>query len=361
MTGGPVKRALPQVRRREVNDSGQDWVRFEEPRPTPHLPVVARPALAGVDLAAWARGQRARVDEALHRHGAVLFRGFDVVTPEAMDAVIQALDGEALKYEERSSPRSQVSGHIYTSTDHPPAERIYPHNEQSYNLTFPLRLYFSCVTPAQAGGETPLVDSRRVFQRLPAALRARFLEQGYTYVRNFGHRLGLSWQTAFQTEDRAEVEAYCRRSGIEFEWREGNRLRTRQVRRAAGLHPVTGEAVWFNHATFFHVSTLPPQVGRVLLEELGEEELPNNTYYGDGSPIEPATLETLRAAYDAELVALPWERGDLLVVDNMLAAHARAPFSGPRRVLAGMARPFAWSDVPPIPASEDRPPGASPP
>lgn len=344
-TSGPTKRALPQVRRREVDSSGQDWVRFEELRPGLHLPVVARPTLPDVDLAAWARAHRARVDEHVHRHGAVLFRGFDVVTPEAMDRAIQALADAALPYEERSSPRSQVQGHIYTSTDHPPAERIYLHNEQSYNLTFPLRLFFACVTPAPQGGETPLADSRRVFQRLPAALRARFLEQGYMYVRNFGHQLGLSWQTAFQTEDRAEVEAYCRRNGIDFEWREGNRLRTRQVRRAAGLHPVTGAPVWFNHATFFHVSTLPAHVGSVLLAELGEDGLPNNTYYGDGSPIEPATLETLRAAYEAEQVAFPWERGDLLVVDNMLAAHARSPFSGPRKVLAGMARPFDWSNV----------------
>ncbi|MCY1073921.1 TauD/TfdA family dioxygenase [Archangium lansingense] len=345
-----MKKALPQVKRREVAESGEDWVRFEPLEPGLHLPVLARPTLPGVDLANWASKHRARVDEHLHRHGAVLFRGFDIASAEALERSIRAVADESLPYEERSSPRSQVSGNVYTSTDHPPAEHIFPHNEQSYNQAFPLRLFFCCVTPAQEGGRTPLVDSRRVFQRLPPALRTRFLEQGYTYVRNFGGQFGLSWQTAFQTESPAEVEAYCRRNHIQFEWREGQRLRTRQVRRAAGLHLASGEPVWFNHATFFHVSTLPPAVASALLAEFGQEDLPNNTYYGDGSPIEPEVLEALRAAYHAETVSFPWERGDLLVVDNMLAAHARTPFSGPRKVLVGMARLFPWDDVRPVPS-----------
>ena len=351
MTSDSKKRALPQVKRKEVGVSGEDWVRFEEARPGLHLPLLARPTIPGVELCEWARGHQALIEQHLHRHGAILFRGFDVVTPEQMDRFIQATAGGALVYEERSSPRSQVSGNIYTSTDHPPSERIFLHNEQSYNLSFPLRLFFTCVTPSLEGGETPLADSRRIYQRLPPELRARFLEKGYMYMRNFGSNFGLSWQTAFQTEDKAEVEAYCRRNAIDFEWRDGNRLRTRQVRRAAGLHPVTGEPVWFNHATFFNVSVLPPAVGAALLAEFGEENLPNQTFYGDGSSIEPHVMDTLRAAYEAEQVSVPWQRGDLMLIDNMLAAHARSPFAGPRLVLAGMARPFPWSDVRPVEAA----------
>jgi hypothetical protein len=32
--------------------------------------------------------------------------------------------------------------------------------------------------------------------------------------------------------------------------------------------------------------------------------------------------------------------GDILMVDNMLVAHGREPFSGPRKILVAMAEPF---------------------
>lgn len=337
-------KTLPSLTRRKVDASGEDWVRFEPPSGTV-LPGVVSPALPGLDLAEWAGGHRDLVEAHLHTHGALLFRGFGIHSAEALGPVVQALAGEPLPYSERSSPRSQVHGHIYTSTDHPPSESIFLHNEQSYNLTFPLRLVFCCVTAAPHGGETPLADTRRIHQRIPPEVRARFLEQGYLYVRNFDGRFGLSWQTAFQTEDRAEVEAYCRRNEIAFEWKEGQRLKTWQRRRAACRHPVTGEPVWFNHATFFHVSTLPSAIGAALIAELGEEALPHTTFYGDGSPIEPHVLELLRAAYHEETVAFSWREGDVLLVDNLLAAHGRAPFAGPRRVLAALARPLSWDAV----------------
>ena len=168
------------------------------------------------------------------------------------------------------------------------------------------------------------------------------------YVRNFGTGLGLGWRDAFQTEDRGEVEAYCGENRIELEWRGGERLRTRQVRSAAALHPRTGERVWFNHATFFHVSTLEPRTRDVLLSALAEDELPNQTFYGDGSPIPPEVMDALRAAYHQATVRFPWEAGDLLLLDNMLTAHARDPFKGPRRVLTAMADPCRWDDVAPV-------------
>jgi alpha-ketoglutarate-dependent taurine dioxygenase len=285
------------------------------------------------------------LDRQLDRHGALLFRGFPLETTDDFERFVAASSGAPLDYTERSSPRSRVSGRIFTSTDYPPEMPIFLHNEQSYNRVFPQRILFFCVQPAETGGATPIADVRQVYRRIDPAVRRRFAAEGYLYTRNFGDRLGLPWQEAFGTADPAEVERYCRDNEIEFEWKGDGRLRTRQHRRAAGLHPRTGEPVWFNHLTFFHVSTLEPQVRDALRAGLADEDLPNNTWYADGSPIEPEVLEHLRAAYQAETFAFPWQRGDVLMLDNMSVAHARESFSGPRRIVAAMAGPVSWADV----------------
>ena len=62
---------------------------------------------------------------------------------------------------------------------------------------------------------------------------------------------------------------------------------------------------------------------------------------GDGADIEPAALDELRAAYDAETVTIPWQEGDIMMLDNMLAAHGREPYTPPRQIVVGMAEP--WS------------------
>jgi alpha-ketoglutarate-dependent taurine dioxygenase len=297
--------------------------------------------VAGVDLLAWATQHRVSLEQQLLRHGALLFRGFAVQTAEDFSRLISALYGQPLEYHERSSPRSQVSGHIYTSTDHPPDQAIFLHNENSYQPAWPLRICFFCKLPALQGGQTPLADMRRIYARLPARIRERFAEKQVLYVRNFGDGLGLPWQEVFQTQERARVEAYCRETGMSCEWKDHNRLRTRRIGQAVICHPQTREMLWFNHAVFFHVSTLPPQVRAVLLRQFQVEDLPANTYYGDGTPIEEGVLDELRQLYQEETVAFPWQQGDVLLLDNMLVAHGRAPFCGPRQVLTGMAQPFA--------------------
>lgn len=344
MTGTPSFDRFKSARRKAVRLSDEQLVKstyFGDGK----LPLVMEPNVDNVNLVAWAEGHREQISEQLSRHGGILFRGFDLDPLGGFEKFVAATSEEALKYTERSSPRHQVQGRVYTSTDHPASQRIFLHNEQSYALTFPLRILFACVTAAESGGETPIADCRKVYQRIDPEVRRRFADKGYLYVRNFGDGFGLTWQNAFQTEDPKVVEEYCRGHEIDFEWKGDGRLRTRQKRRAVAVHPTTGEPVWFNHLTFFHVTTLEEPVRSSMLGEFAEEDLPNNTFYGDGSRIEDDVLEHLREAYRAETVAFPWQRSDVLMLDNMLCAHGRSPFSGDRKVVVAMAAPYRWADV----------------
>jgi len=287
------------------------------------------------------REDRDSIRDALARHGAVLLRGFEVAGVPGFDQVVRDLSGAPLTYSERSTPRSRISGNVYTSTDYPPQEEIFAHNENSYQAVWPLTLYFYCVEPPTTQGATPLASTRRVLASIDPEIRAEFERRKWMVVRNYGDELGLPWQEAFNTDDRGEATAYCERNGIRAEWLSGDHLRTRAVREPVHRHPATADRVWFNHATFFHVSTLPPEVREGLLEMCGEENLPNNTYYGDGGRIPDDVLDHLRDCYRKATVRFDYERDDVLVVDNMLSTHAREPFTGPRRIAVAMAEPSA--------------------
>lgn len=332
-------------RRRPISLSAEQLIKADELQPGQALPLQIQPAGAELNLLAWAEHNAEFIRSSLLKHGGILFRNFDVPGVTEFEQVIETLSAAPLEYRERSSPRHNVSDKIYTSTDYPADQSIFLHNENSYQHTWPLKIFFFCETPAQRGGETLIADGRQVYARLAPQLRERFRQKRVMYVRNFRPGLGLPWQTVFQTRDRAAVEEYCARASIKTEWRAGDSLRTRQVRPAVLRHPQTGEAVWFNHAAFFHVSTLAPALRKELLANFKEDELPSNTYYGDGSPIEPAVLDDIRAAYWQEVVPVAWQQGDVLLLDNMLAAHGRAPFAGSRKILVGMAEPCSHADV----------------
>ncbi|MGY2217382.1 TauD/TfdA family dioxygenase [Pseudomonas sp. P7758] len=341
----PAARTLGGVRRKAMNVAPQQLVSERLLSPDHALPLVIEPAVNGVDLVAWATGEREALEQKLLQYGALLFRGFDVASVEHFDQVIAALSPGALEYMFRASPRTRVGGNIYTSTDYPADQMIFPHNEHSYSPRFPLRLFFYCQLPSETGGETPIGSTRAVKARISADIEARFREKGVLYVRNYGDGFGLPWQSVFQSADRSEVEAYCASVGIEVEWKENNRLRTRQRGPAVVRHPRTGEEVWFNHATFFHISTLPPALRDSLQSNFNDLDLPTNTFYGDGAPIEPEVLESLRAAYLDSLVRFSWQQGDVLFIDNMLAVHGREPFTGNRAIMTGMAEALLSSDV----------------
>jgi alpha-ketoglutarate-dependent taurine dioxygenase len=301
--------------------------------------LVVTPCGTGdaAELAAVACEAAAR---SLSDSGALLFRGFHVDEAAGFHDFAAGFGHDLLSYDFASTPRRRIDRGVYSSTEYPAHQWIPQHNEQSYTLRWPMKIWFYCAIAAARGGETPIADSRAVHRRLDPAIRRRFAERGVLYVRNYGNGLDVPWEDVFGTERRDEVEAFCRDQQIAWEWLDDGALRTRQLCQGEARHPTTGEMLWFNQAHLFHVSGLEPAVRDALLAAVDEIDLPRNAYYGDGTPIEDAVLDEIRAAYEAEMLRFAWTEGDVLMLDNMLMSHGRAPFEGKRRVLVAMAEPW---------------------
>ena len=304
------------------------------------MPLVVQPSAQAKTWQKWLPTLQELARTRLPEVGALLLRGFDVLGEQPFQQLARAFGHELLSYEFGSTPRKAVEQGVYTSTEYPAHQVIPLHNEQSYTLAWPLKIWFHCVQPSAEGGETPIADSRLVYQKLDPALRERFAERRLMYVRNYGNGLDLPWEQAFNTDDRAEVERFCLANRIDFEWKADGELRTRQVCQAVARHPHTGDMVWFNQAHLFHVSNLAPAVREGLLAVVEDPlDLPRNVYYGDGSPLEDHALTHIREVLDDCTVRFPWQQGDVLMLDNMLVAHGRASFKGSRKVIVAMAEP----------------------
>lgn len=296
----------------------------------------------------WVAEHAAAIKSLASRAGVVLIRGFDIATPEAFRAVCHAVEPGLRNYTGGDSPRTGVADRVYTSTEYDPGLEVLLHNELSYAGWSPRLVFFGCLLPAESGGETQIADGREVYRRMPAAIRDRFERRGVAYLQHLWDAegepgVGKSWQQTFETADRSEAEDYLARSGMTWQWT-GYGLRTRAVRPAVVDHPETGETCWWNQADQWHrdLGGVKTSFGaqddpRFDPPTAGEATLGNHVTYGDGGEIDVADLETVRQIARAAEATFPWQAGDVMVVDNVLAMHGRKPYKGDRRVLVAMA------------------------
>ena len=292
----------------------------------------------GLSLQDWIAQNKTAVEEYVTNNGLLLIRGLDIPSEEFGNVLTDLFGDLMLRHPPRSTPRTEVKNNIYTATEYHPSQWIPQHNENAYSNAWAMRIGFLSVTPAQKQGNTPLSDSREAYREIPAEIRDEFERKKIMYVRNYSN-VDLPWTEVFQTEDKNEVEAYCRKNDITYEWTDMG-LRTKQTNQATIAHPVTGEMLWFNQAHLFHVSSLEEELKEGLIALLGEENLPRNTYFGDGTPIDEAHLNIIREVYDRTKFTFQWQKSDLLLLDNMLYTHGREPFEGPRKTLVGMAKSY---------------------
>ena len=308
-----------------------------------NMPIMITPAVDNVDLAGWCAGHAEELGGYFDKYGCILFRGFPLDTAADFEAVASSIAGD-LFAEYGDLPPESAGEKVYGSTPYPPDKMILFHNESSHLSSWPLRQFFFCVIPSTDRGTTPLLDCRTVLEALEPEIREQFAEKGLLYVRNFSEGIDVPWQEFFKTEDRAEVERICAEAGMTCEWTD-NGLRISQRAEAVRAHPRTGEPIFFNQIQLHHVSCLDDETRTALRQLFADDDLPRNVHFGDGTPIPDAVVDRIGELFEELCVEFPWQKGDLVAVDNMLVAHARRPFSGPRKLLVAMGEMMHASDL----------------
>ena len=282
----------------------------------------------------------AMLKELLLKHGAVLFRGFNVNGNEDFQNVKEKFSGASnFSYMDGNSPRTKLASNIYTSTEYPKEYAITLHNEMSYSNRWPQFLFFTCQIPSEEGGETPLADCRLILKKLNPDIVNKFREYGVKYTRYLAGSKGMgkSWMSTFDTTDKTVIENYCKENNVEYFW-ENNNLCLSHKGPGIIKHPVTHEEVWFNQANQFHPSSLPGEVYEYLKSQYSKSKYkyPQYAFYGNGDEIPEEYLKEVTEVHFETALKFKWEKGDLVVLDNLLMAHGRMPFKGERKVLVSM-------------------------
>lgn len=344
LSSGPMARKIGSIQRKAVSLTDAPLVTTRPVNDGQQFIQIYEPVGNDVDISGWLAHNREPLEADLLVHGALLLRGFQIKSVGDFEQAAKSFYGE-LYGGYGDLPRAGASEAIYQSTPYPPDKAILYHNESSHLDSWPMKIGFLCVQKAPVGGCTPLLDCRAVCDKLDPAVFEEFKAKGLMYVRTFSEGIDVSWRRFFHTDDKAAVEAKCAEAGVECEWAKNDTLRTKQIGPAVVHHPKTGEILFFNQVQLHHIYCLDAATRESLLTLVGEDNLPRHCRFGDGSPISDDIMAHIGEVYEANAVRFDWLEGDIALLDNMRTAHARDPYSGPRKIVVAMGQMFAKKDL----------------
>ncbi|XP_051136264.1 clavaminate synthase-like protein At3g21360 [Andrographis paniculata] len=288
-------------------------------------------------LLAAVRDGKPRLDTLLHTHGAILFRGYNSSpTASYFNDVVEAFGYEELPYVGGAAPRTNVVGRVFTANESPPDQKIPFHHEMAQVPEYPLKLFFFCEVEPVEGGETPIVLSHVVYERMKVK-HPEFVEKlekhGVIYVRVLGEDddpsspIGRGWKSTFLTNDKSVAEERAAKLNMKLEWTEDGVKTIMGPIPAIKYDETRQRKIWFNS---------------MVAAYTGWEDKRNDpkkaVMFGDGTPLpEQLVLDCLKIL-EEESVAIPWEKGDVILIDNLAVLHARRPFTPPRRILASLCK-----------------------
>ncbi|KAH6832109.1 2-oxoglutarate and oxygenase superfamily protein [Perilla frutescens var. hirtella] len=306
------------------------------------FPAVLSPAMSPCVLAAAVKEEKTWLESLLHRHGAILFRGYDSSsTASDFNDVVEAFGYTELPYVGGAAPRTKVVGRVFTANESPPHRKIPFHHEMAHACIpeHPGKLFFFCEEEAASGGETPILLSYVVYEKMkekyPDFVK-RLEKVGLLYTRIMGEEddpssaIGRGWKSTFWTTDKIVAQHRAAKLKMKLEWTENGRVKTIMgpipAIKCKEMMP-TPRKIWFNSMAAAYTAW-------------GDQwNDPKKTVsFGDGDPLPENIIHDCLKIMEEESIDVPWRKGDLLMMDNFAVLHARKPFTPPRRILAALCK-----------------------
>lgn len=299
--------------------------------PNPTLPQFDLPFLTQS-----ISSQKPWLESILHESGAILLRGFPIHTASDFNDVVESFGFDELPYVGGAAPRTNVVGRVFTANESPPDQKIPFHHEMAQVPEFPSKLFFFCEVEPRSGGETPIVLSHVVYERMKQRYPdfvERLEEHGLIYTRVLGEDddpsspIGRGWKSTFLTKDKSVAEERAAGLGMKLEWMEDGVKTIMGPIPAIKFDKIRQRKIWFNS---------------MVAAYTGWKDARNDPVkavtFGDGEPLPADIIFDCLRILEEECVAIPWQKGDVLLLDNLAVLHSRRSFNPPRCVLASLCK-----------------------
>jgi hypothetical protein len=287
----------------------------------------------------WIRANKASLEGELKKAGAILFRGFPVDSAETFDAFSNAFGYPNFTYKESLSNavRINFTERVFTANEAPKDVEIHLHHEMAQTPISPSKLFFFCKAAADNGGATPLCRSDMLFAELEKqapALAKEFELKGLKYTTHMPDKddhdsgQGRSWKSTLSVDSKEEAESKLAELGYSWQWMDDISLKAMTPVLPAVLDLGEGVKVFYN---------------QLIAAYMGWKGVKENQAsaitFGDGTFIPSEGLELIASLAGQFTFDLPWQDGDVALVDNYMAMHGRKPYSGERKrqVLVALA------------------------
>ena len=298
----------------------------------------------GIDVAAesldeacaWATCAAPELSQLAGEHGAVLVRGLPLAKPEEFDAVVSALGYPNFSYANSLSNAYRINHtpRVFSANEAPADVTIFLHHEMAQTPFYPSKLIFFCQVAAGQGGATPVCRSDILWERLKAEqgmFAADCETKGLRYTNvmpgeaDTESGMGRSWQSTLSVDSRKAAEVRLAKLGYTWEWQANGDLSVTTPVLPAVRRLANARTSFFNQliAAFNGWKDTRNDPSRAIR-------------FGDGSLLNPTDVAAASAIADELTFDIPWQQGDIALVDNYVAMHGRRMFEGPRKVLASL-------------------------